>query len=392
MTELTVGIDLGTTYTTVGVVQGNKVSLLAHDDGSKFTPSVISFPTRDRILVGEAARTRIATDPARTIASPKRILGRPFTDREVQTFLAHTPYRSRKAPDGTTMIEMWETPYAIPQLCSYILADVKATAERRLGQTVKRAVIAAPVAFGDAQVAALKKAAQMAGLEIAAVVDEPTAAALANRYVPGFGGVIGIFDFGGGTFDFSVVDVSRAHFRVLATAGDSWLGGDDLDLVLAEAAANQFWRQHKVDLRKHAAELQRLRFACEEAKRKLSTEESTRLEVKDVLRTADGMVSLKLSLDRPTLSRASGAIVRRSLEVADRALGQAGIKAGDLTAVYLCGGSSQMPAVRAAVEKHFGVPLKNGVPPEQAVCVGAAVHASLIAQRRSSPVLTPQRT
>jgi molecular chaperone DnaK len=381
MTELTVGIDLGTTYTTVGVVQGNKVSLLAHDDGSKFTPSVISFPTRDRILVGEAARTRIATDPARTIASPKRILGRPFTDREVQTFLAHTPYRSRKAPDGTTMIEMWETPYAIPQLCSYILADVKATAERRLGQTVKRAVIAAPVAFGDAQVAALKKAAQMAGLEIAAVVDEPTAAALANRYVPGFGGVIGIFDFGGGTFDFSVVDVSRAHFRVLATAGDSWLGGDDLDLVLAEAAANQFWRQHKVDLRHQAVEWQRLRFACEHAKRELSAADTAVIRVTEVLRTASGMIDLELAVDRPTLARAVAALVRRTLDVCDQALTRSGLDAGDLSAVYLCGGTTHVPAVRDAVARHFGVPLRAGVMPEQAVCLGAAIHASQLGPR-----------
>jgi molecular chaperone DnaK len=381
MTEPTVGIDLGTTYTTVGVVQGNKVALLAHDDGSNFTPSVISFPTRDRILVGEVARARIATDPARTIASPKRILGRPFTDREVQTFLAHTPFRSKKAPDGTTVIEMWETPYAIPQLCAYILADVKATAERRLGQAVKRAVIAAPVAFGEAQVAALKKAAQMAGLEVAAVVDEPTAAALANRYVQGFGGVIGIFDFGGGTFDFSVVDVSRAHFRVLASAGDPWLGGDDLDLVLAEAAANQFWRQHKVDLRHQAVEWQRLRFACEHAKRELSTADTAVIRVTEVLRTASGMIDLELAVDRPTLARAAAALVRRTLDVCDQALARSGLDAGDLTAVYLCGGTTHVPAVRDAVARHFGVPLRAGVLPEQAVCLGAAIHASQLGPR-----------
>ena len=382
MTETTVGIDLGTTYTTVGVVQGNKVALLTRDDGSKFTPSVISFPTRDRILVGEPARARIATDPARTVASPKRLLGRPFTDREVQTFLSQSPYRGKRGPDGTTVIEMWGTPYAIAQLCAYVLADVREVAERRLGHAVKRAVIAAPVAFGESQLAALKKAATMAGLEVAAVVDEPTAAALANRYVPGFGGIVGIFDFGGGTFDFSLVDVSMARFRVLATAGDSWLGGDDLDLVLAEAAANQFWRQHKVDLRRQAVEWQRLRFACEQAKRTLSTTDTAVIRVAEVLRTASGMIDLELAVDRPTLARAASALVRRTLDVCDQALARAGLAPGDLSAVYLCGGTTHVPAVRDAVSRHFGVPLRAGVAPEQAVCLGAAIHASQLGARQ----------
>jgi len=386
MTETLVGIDLGTTYTTIGVVQGHKVSLLPRDDGTRFTPSVISFPTRDRILVGEVARARIATDPARTVASPKRLLGRPFTASEVQTFLAQAAYRSHKGPDGTTVIDIWGTPYAIPQLCSYLLADAKESAERRLGCPVARAVIAVPVAFDEAQVAAIRKAAQMSGLEVAAVVDEPTAAALANRYVPGFGGVVGIYDFGGGTFDFSVVDVSKARFRVLATAGDAWLGGDDVDLVLADAAANQFWRQHKVDLRKQAVEWARLRFACEHAKRALSTAESALIRVPEALRTAGGMIDLELTVDRPTLARAASALIRRSLEVCDQALVGAGLRARDLSAVYMCGGTCHIPVVRDAVAAHFAVPLRAGVAPEQAVCLGASIHASLLGQKKLSAI------
>jgi molecular chaperone DnaK len=382
-----VGIDLGTSNTAVSVVKDGKVSVLAGADGSRAIPSVVSFPSKGQIVVGAEARKRIATDPARTISSPKRLLGRKLADREVQTFVAQAAYRTIAADDGSVLVEIGGERYAMAQLCAFILGAAKAVAERHLGPGVKQCVLAVPVSFDDARCRAVEIAARLAGLEVVGLIAEPNAAALANRYVPGFGGLVGIYDFGGGTFDFSIVDVSRSRFQVVASAGDPWLGGDDIDAVLSDAAANQFWRQHKVDLRKHAAELQRLRFACEEAKRRLSTEESTRLEVKDVLRTADGMVSLKLSLDRPTLSRAAGAIVRRSLEVADRALAQAGIKGSDLTAVYLCGGSSQMPAVRAAVEKHFGVPLKGGVAPEQAVCVGAAVHGSLIAQRRSSPLM-----
>lgn len=386
-----IGIDLGTSNTAVSVVREGKVSVLAGADGAKAIPSVVSFPHKGEgpPIVGAEARRRIATEPSRTISSPKRLLGRKFSDREVQSFIGGAAYRTEAAADGTVLVEMDGERYAIPQLCGFILDAARKTAERHLDD-VRLAVLAVPVSFDEVRCKAVEVAARLAGLEVVGLIAEPNAAALANRYVPGFGGLVGIYDFGGGTFDFSIVDVSRSRFQVVASGGDPWLGGDDIDAVLSDAAANQFWRQHKVDLRKHAVEWQRLRFASEEAKRTLSSVESTRLEVKDVLRTADGMVSLKLSLDRGTLSRASAAIVRRSLEVADRAMAQAGIKGSDLTAVYLCGGSSQMPVVRDAVQKHFGVPLKTGVAPEQAVCVGAAIHGSLIAQRRSSP-LSAQR-
>ncbi len=381
-----IGIDLGTSNTAVSVVKDGKVSVLTNADGSRAIPSVVSFPHNAPPIVGAEARRRIATEPSRTVSSPKRLLGRKFTDREVQSFVGSAAYRTVAAPDGGVLVEIESESYAIPQLCGFILQAARSLAERHL-KDVRLAVLAVPVSFDEVRCRAVEVAAKLAGLEVVGLIAEPNAAALANRYVPGFGGLVGVYDFGGDTFDFSIVDVSRSRFQVVASAGDAWLGGDDIDAVLSDAAANQFWRQHKVDLRKHAAELQRLRFACEEAKRALSTAETTRLEVKDVLRTAEGMVSLKLSLDRGTLTRAAGAIVRRSLEVADRAVAQAGIKPTDLTAVYLCGGSSQMPAVRDAVQKHFSVPLKAGVAPEQAVCVGAAIHGSLIAQRRSSPIL-----
>jgi molecular chaperone DnaK len=241
---------------------------------------------------------------------------------------------------------------------------------------VRHAVISVPVTADDARVDATERAARLAGLELLGVIDEPTAAAMANKYAPGFGGTIGIYDFGGGTFDFSIVDVSQRDFRVCATAGDAWLGGDDLDAVLADAAANQFWRLHKVDLRKQAVEWQRLRFACEAAKRRLSTDETTMISVPQVLRTASGMVDLELQLDRATLARAAAPLIARSLAVCDRALRDAGLTARQLSAVYVCGGTSHVPVVRAAVEAHFGVPLQRGVAPDHAVCLGAAIYAS----------------
>jgi molecular chaperone DnaK len=379
-----VGIDFGTTYTSVGVVTGTRVQVLARDDGTRFTPSVISFPRKGEILVGEPARQRIGTDPARTIVSPKRLLGRPFSDREVQSYVGQAPYRTKAGPDGTTVIELWQETYAVTQLCSYLLSNVRELAEARLGTAVTEAVIAVPVAFDVQRIQAVRRAAQMAGLEVASLIDEPSAAALANRYTPGFGGVVGVYDFGGGTFDFSLVDVSKAQFKILATSGDNWLGGDDLDNVLAEAAANQFWRLHKVDLRKQAVEWQRLRFACESAKRALSTNDQAVIAVPEVMRTANGMVDLELGIDRPTLARAAASLIQRSLQVCDHALAQAGLRAQELTAVYLVGGTSRMPAIHEAVARHFGVPVRHGVAPDQAVCLGAAIHASLITTKRSS--------
>jgi actin-like ATPase involved in cell morphogenesis/Tfp pilus assembly protein PilZ len=379
-----VGIDLGTTYTSVAAVQGKKVTILGRADGSRSTPSVISFPDKHTTIVGAEARERIATDPAHTVSSPKRVLGRPFDEPEVQTFIAQVPYRTYAGPDGTTVVEIWKQPYAIPQLISFLLEDAMELAAGHLGQPIDQAVVSVPISFDEDRIEFLRRAGQMAGLDILAVIDEPSAAALANRFDPHFGGVVGVYDFGGGTFDFSVVDVSQGDFRVMATAGDTWLGGDDFDSALAEAAANQFWRQHKVDLRRQAVEWQKLIFACERAKRGLSDAESSLIHVPNVLRTADGMVDLELAIDRPTFKRAAAPIIQRSLDTCDEALGLLEMKPGDLATVYLSGGTTYIPAVREALAAHFGVPVRTGVPPEHAVCLGAAIHAAQLQFQRST--------
>jgi molecular chaperone DnaK len=375
--EPILGIDLGTSYTSVSAVVNGKATMLADATGAVQTPSVIAFPTRNEIRVGAPAKARLATDPLRTVASPKRVIGRPFTDREVQTFLAQAPWKSAAGPDGTPVVEIWGQPYSFTQLCGYLLAEARGLAERKLGRPLSRAVLSVPVSFGPDRIAATTRAAQLAGLTVVATVAEPTAAALANKSVPGFGGTVAVYDFGGGTFDCSIVDVSgKLGFRVLATAGDTWLGGDDVDLVLAEAAANQFWRQHKVDLRKQAVEWQRLKFACEQAKRALSTAETTVIAVPQVLRTATGMVDLELQIDRPTLARACRALLDRSLAVCDQAIKDAGVDRTRLSGVYLSGGTCHMPVVREAVARHFAVPVKVGVAPDQAVCLGTTIHAA----------------
>ena len=358
----------------MAAIVGSKVVILPREDGRKSTPSVLSFPDNETIVVGD--RDQVATDPAHTVVSPKRILGRPFDEPEVERFTGQAPYRTVRGPDGSVLVEMWGEHYAVPQLVSYLLDDARALAEAHLGERVERAVVSVPISFDADRVEYLRRAGRMAGLDIVAVIDEPSAAALANRFDPHFGGIVGVYDFGGGTFDFSVVDVSHGDFRVLATSGDTWLGGDDFDHVLATAAANQFWRKHQVDLRNQAMEWQRLLFACEQAKRQLTTKDRSAISVPEVLRTADGMVDLTLTIDRNTLNRASAPIIQQSLATCDEALELLGMQPSDLSAVYLSGGTTYIPSVREALVEHFQVPIRTGVPPEHAVCLGAAIHAA----------------
>ena len=375
-TETIIGIDLGTTYTSVAAVLGKKVTILPWADGSKQSPSVVAFPSAGEIIVGMEARKRLASDPARTIASPKRLLGRNYDDKEIQSFIGQAPYRTVAGPDNSVVIEMWREQYAVTQLCSYILAEARMMAEAALGHPVEKCVVTCPVSFGEDRVRLLKRAGQMAHLDVISLIDEPSAAALANRFDPAFGGIVGVYDFGGGTFDFSVVDVTRGDFRVLATAGDTWLGGDDFDTVIADAVANQFWRMHKVDLRTQTVEWQKLVFACERAKRMLSIDDEAMIFVPDVLRTAEGMVDLNISLNRETFERACGPTIARSLDTCMHALELLDMQPGELSTIYLSGGTTYVPAVRKAVSERFGIPVRTGVPPEHAVCLGAAIHAA----------------
>ncbi|RMH45193.1 MAG: Hsp70 family protein, partial [Deltaproteobacteria bacterium] len=360
----------------VAAVVGKKVTVLTWPDGARSWPSVVSFPSAHEIIVGAEARRRLATDPAHTVASPKRLLGRKYDDKEIQSFLGQAPYRTVPGPDGSVVVEIWGQQYAVTQLCAYIVEQARKVAETHLGCEVHRCVMTVPVSFDEQRARIFRRAAELAQLEVLAMIDEPSAAALANRFDPNFGGIVGVYDFGGGTFDFSIVDVSRGDFQVLATAGDTWLGGDDFDAVLAEAAANQFWRMHKVDLRKQAVEWQKLVFACERAKRALTVDAEARIHVPEVLRSARGMVDLDIRVDRATFERACRPVIERSLATCDEALELLDMKRSDLSTIYLSGGTTYIPAVRQALAAHFGVPVRTGVPPEHAVCLGAAIHAA----------------
>ena len=381
-----IGIDMGTSYTAVSAAIGKKVTLFPWPDGARSAPTVIHFPARGKVVVGAQARACLATDPLHTVGSPKRLLGRRYDDPEIQSWLGSAPYHTLAGPDGMVAIELRGEPMAITQLIAYVLTEARQVAERALGIPVSRCVMTCPVSFDGDRSGLLMRAAQLAGLDAVELIDEPTAAALANRFDPGFGGIVGIYDFGGGTFDFSAVDVSRGDFTVLGTAGDTWLGGDDLDQRLAEAVANSFWREHKVDLRHQAVEWQRLLWACEQAKRQLTRAEIAEVHVAGALRTAAGMVDLRYRVDRPTFDKACTDIIGRSLATCDQALELLDLRPDQLQTVYLSGGTTYVPAVRRAVAEHFKVPVHTGVPPEHAVCLGAAIHAAQLQHRAATTV------
>jgi len=379
-----IGIDLGTTHTSVAAVVDKAVTILEWKHGIKASPSVISFPNDSECLVGHEARKRLATDPRHTVQSPKRLLGRDYDDAEIQGFIGQSPFKTSKGPDGSVVVDMWDQPYAVTQLCAYLLRDARDAAEAQLGEQIHRCVLTMPVSFDEARAKLLRRAAQMAQLEVVGLIDEPSAAALANRFDENFNGVVGVYDFGGGTFDFSLVDVSRGDFLVLATAGDTWLGGDDFDSVLAEATANQFWRANKVDLRKQAVEWQRVRFAAERAKRLLSVDDAASIFVPEVARGPDGPVDLDVEVTRDAFNRACAPLIEQSLATCAHALELVDMKANELSCVFISGGTTYIPAVREQLAQAFGVPVRTGVPPEHAVCLGAAMHAGEIQLRQKT--------
>jgi actin-like ATPase involved in cell morphogenesis/Tfp pilus assembly protein PilZ len=377
-----VGIDFGTSYTAVAALRDGKVRVLPLGDGAAAIPSVVSFPEPFEPLLGDEARARLATDPQHTVASPKRLLGRRFDDPEVQPFLAQAAYPSVAGPDGGVVLRPWNQDCPVTQICSHVIAEAVSRASSVLGARITRAVLTVPVSFDAARMKVLRRAAELARLEVVATIDEPSAAALANHARAR--GVVGVYDFGGGTFDFSVVDASGGDFRILATAGDTWLGGDDFDLAIAEDAANRIWRLHEVDLRRQQVEWQKLLFACERAKRQLTTEARATIEVPGAIRDAQGTHDLLLPLDGPALDDLVAPVIERSLNTCSEALELIDLAPHQLDAVFLSGGTTLSPCVTRALERHFQVPIVRGVNPEHAVVLGAGIHAAQLQLRHGT--------
>jgi len=341
---------------------------------------VVAFPREGEVLVGDAARDRLHTDPTHTVSAIKRLLGRSVGDDDVANHLARAAYHVQAGPDQSATFMMWGQRYAVPQLCSFLFAYAKLSAEGALGCAVERAVVSVPVSFSETQIELLKRAAKLGGLDVIDVIEEPTAAAVANMTHDDFGGVIGVYDFGGGTFDFSVVDAEKGEFSVMATAGDSWLGGDDLDLGLADAIANLLWRKHEVDLRHRAVEWQFLLSSCERAKRGLASGSSTQIVVPEVMRTMQGALDLRYNLKRSQAETLWRPFVKRTLATCRQSLSLVGLAPEQLSAIYLSGGTTHLPLIQRAL-RGFGVPIRSAVAPDAAVCIGSGIRAAQLERR-----------
>jgi molecular chaperone DnaK len=370
------GIDLGTTTSCVSLLREGVPRVLADHEGHRITPSLVAMTPQGE-LVGAEARSRLVTDPDATVYSFKRLLGRRFDDPRVRVAVAASPFEVAPAEGGGIVIRIRGGEYSVPEIASRVLGRLRAIAERALGGPARKAVIAVPASFDDAQRGAVKLAGRIAGLDVVRLVNEPAAAALAFGFHQRKPGTLCVFDFGGGTFDVTLLAVEEGEFKVLAAAGDSLLGGDDLDMALAFAAAEAFRVETGKNLWRDVAEWQRLLFACEQAKRRLSTEARSEIRLRAVARTPTGVRDLVYWLDRRRFQQICGDKVEQTLRCCSEALAQSGLEPTAVDSVLLVGGSTFVRLVRTRVADFFGCSPDISVDPAEAVAVGAAIEGAL---------------
>jgi molecular chaperone DnaK len=373
------GLDFGTTYTSVSVAVDDLVYLVPDEQGRVLFPSVVSYPEKAQRLTGWEARERLGHDPRRTIPSVKRLLGHKFSDPMIAGYLQSVTYRTAAGPSDTVLVEVDGTSYAVPQIAAAMIAHARDVAERTLGTTFKKVALTCPVTFTEDNKAALRRAAQLAGLEVIAFLMEPVAGALAYGLGQKKNEIVAVYDFGGGTFDFSLLDMSGDHARIVASEGDAWLGGDDFDLVLAQAVADAFWRATKVEVRQRVVEWQRLLLACEEAKRALSSDAETELLVEHLIETPR-RVDLRQRIARELFERLCQPLFERSLEVCRLALDRAGLEPEHVTQLVVTGGVGRIPFVREGLARAFGRDVTSVVNPEAAIALGAGLRAATTCQ------------
>ncbi len=383
------GIDLGTTNSVVAIADGSTVRVLANESGARLIPSVVSFAEDGQTLVGEAARDQRLVDAENTIYSIKRLIGRPFSAPEVKRAQHRFAFELKKGGNGGVVVGARGQTYSLTEISAFVLREVKRVAEGALGHACEKAVVTVPANFNELQRSATKAAGRVAGLDVIRIVNEPTAAALAY----GFGGRrserVAVYDLGGGTFDLTLLELEDDVFEVIATAGDSFLGGDDVDLAVAERMADACVKQHRWDPREENQSFERLRAAGEWAKCQLSRTESVVLTVEEL--GDESPVDLRFELSRKELEAIAQPILARSFDVCVSALKQAELKPGDVDAVILVGGSTRMPVVRSMVEEFFGKPPHVDIDPDLVVAQGAAIHGYAIAgkARPSAPASKP---
>ncbi len=378
-----IGIDLGTTNSCVAIMDGKSVRVIENAEGGRTTPSIVAFSKDSETLVGMPAKRQAVTNPENTLFAIKRLIGRQFNDKVVQKDVKMVPYKIVKADNGDAWVEVDGKPMAPPQVSAEVLKKMKKTAEDFLGEEVKEAVITVPAYFNDSQRQATKDAGKIAGLEVKRIINEPTAAALSYGMDKGKGDhTIAVYDLGGGTFDISIIEVAEVDgehtFEVLATNGDTFLGGEDFDLRLIDYLVEEFKKEQGVDLRNDPLALQRLKEAAEKAKIELSSAQQTDVNLPYVTADASGPKHLNVKITRAKLEGLVEDLVARTIEPLKIALKDSGLKTSDIDDVLLVGGQTRMPKVQELVSEFFGKEIRRDVNPDEAVAMGAAIQGAVL--------------
>jgi len=392
--EVIIGIDLGTTNSVVAVMEGSEAKVIPNAEGSRLTPSVVGYTDKGEVLVGELARRQAVTNPSKTIYSIKRFMGRRHS--EVGSEEKMVPYKVVGNSDEYVKVEVGDKTYTPPEVSAKVLQKLKEAAESYLGHKVNKAVITVPAYFNDAQRQATKDAGQIAGLEVARIINEPTAAALAYGLGKNKSEKIAVFDLGGGTFDISILEVSppddddesgRTVFEVISTSGDTHLGGDDFDEKLIHYVADEFKKENGIDLRSDQTSLQRLQEACEKAKKELSSQSQATINLPFITSDASGPKHLETTISRSKFEQICDDLIERCRIPVEKALKDAGLTPAEINEVVLVGGSTRIPKVQEVVKKVFGKEPHKGVNPDEVVAAGAAIQGSVLAEGGRKDVL-----
>src|SRR5246500_3894040 len=379
-----IGIDLGTTNSCVALMEGNQVKVIENSEGARTTPSIIAYMDDNEILVGAPAKRQSVTNPGNTLCAVKRLIGRRFEEKEVQKDIGLMPYRIIRASNGDAWVEAHGQKLAPPQISAEVLRKMKKTAEDYLGEPVTEAVITVPAYFNDSQRQATKDAGKIAGLEVKRIINEPTAAALAYGMDKVKGDrKIAVYDLGGGTFDVSIIEIAEVdgehQFEVLSTNGDTFLGGEDFDKRIIDFIADEFRKEQGIDVRNDPLAMQRLKEAAEKAKIELSSNQQTDVNLPYITADASGPKHLNIKLTRAKLESLVEDLVQKTVAPCKTALKDAGVSVSDIAEVILVGGQTRMPLVQKYVKDFFGKEPRKDVNPDEAVAVGAAIQAGVLA-------------
>ncbi|MFH1956205.1 MAG: molecular chaperone DnaK [Patescibacteria group bacterium] len=372
------GIDLGTTNSAMAIVEGGEPKILENEEGNRTTPSIVAISKAGERLVGLLAKRQAVTNPQNTISSVKRLIGRRFEDDEVQKDVKLMPYKIEKNNEGGASVIMNGKSYRPEEISAMILQKMKHDAEARLGEKIEEAIITVPAYFNDNQRKATKDAGEIAGLKVKRIINEPTAAALAYGFNKKKNEQIIVYDFGGGTFDVSVLEVGDDVIEVKSTDGDTHLGGDDFDQKIITWIVEEFKKENGVDISKDFIALQRLKDAAEKAKHELSSTPETEINIPFITSDASGPKHLVLKMARAKLEDLVGEYIKKSIEITKRAIDASGFSISDIDEIILVGGQTRMPAIQNAIKDFFGKEPNKSINPDEVVAVGAAVQAGIM--------------